>query len=96
MNYDISEMGKRIQSLRQSRGLTQEQLAERLNISTVHLAKIEIGSRSCSLNILIAFTSFFHVSLDYLVFGKMYSDNEVVKAGLLSVIGKLTALEQMM
>lgn len=76
MNYDTLEVGKRIQKLRREKGLTQEQLAERLNISTVHLAKIEIGRRGCSLDILIDFATFFSASLDYLVLGKI-SDIEV-------------------
>jgi len=76
MNYDTLTVGKRIQALRREKGLTQEQLAERLNISTVHLAKIETGKRGCSLDILIDFAAFFSVSLDYLVLGKI-SDIEV-------------------
>ncbi len=76
MNYDTLEVGKRIQELRRGKGLTQEQLAERLNISTVHLAKIEIGKRGCSLDMLIDFAAFFSASLDYLVLGRI-SDIEV-------------------
>ena len=45
MSYDTLETGRRIQKLRREKGLTQEQLAERLNVSTVHLAKIETGKR---------------------------------------------------
>lgn len=96
MYYDINTMGKRIQTLRQSGGLTQEQLAEKLNISTVHLAKIEIGSRNCSLDILIAIASFFDASLDYIVFGKAHSDNGVLKSELSAIIGKISSLEQML
>ena len=76
MIYDTLEIGRRIQKLRREKGLTQEQLAERLNVSTVHLAKIETGKRGCSLDILLDFASFFNASLDYLVLGKV-SDSEV-------------------
>ena len=58
MIYDTLEIGRRIQKLRREKGLTQEQLAERLNVSTVHLAKIETGKRGCSLDILLDFASF--------------------------------------
>ena len=34
MYYDQKESGKRIAALRKEKGLTQEQLAEKLNIST--------------------------------------------------------------
>ena len=73
-------------------GLTQEQLAERLNVSTVHLAKIETGKRGCSLDILIDFATFFNVSLDYLVLGKV-SDSEV-RVRLDAAIRTLEALRE--
>ena len=78
MIYDILETGRRIQKLRREAGLTQEQFAERLNISAVHLAKIETGKRGCSLDILIDFAEFFGASLDYLVLGKA-ADSDVLR-----------------
>ena len=76
MIYDTLETGRRIQKLRREARLTQEQFAERLNISAVHLAKIEAGKRGCSLDILIDFAEFFGASLDYLVLGKT-ADSDV-------------------
>lgn len=70
MHYNALNTGKRIQKLRKDKGLTQE-LAERLNLSTVHMAKIETGQRSCSLDVLTEFAMFFNASLDYLVLGKI-------------------------
>ena len=40
MYYDQKESGKRIAALRKEKGMTQEQLAEKLNISTSTLGKI--------------------------------------------------------
>lgn len=40
MYYDQKESGKRIAALRKEKGLTQEQLAEKLNIST---STLEVG-----------------------------------------------------
>ena len=71
MHYNALNTGKRIQKLRKDKGLTQEQLAERLNLSTVHMAKIGTGQRSCSLDVLTEFAMFFNASLDYLVLGKI-------------------------
>lgn len=92
MNYDILKIGKRIQKLRREKGLTQEQLADGLNISTVHLAKIETGKRSCSMDTLIDISTFFSASLDYLVHGKVL-DNEV-RARLDAVIQTLEELRK--
>ena len=92
MYYDAALTGKRIQKLRKSQGLTQEQLAEELNISAVHMSKIEIGKRSCSLDVLAEIAVFFGASLDYLVLGKV-SDSEV-RARLDAVIRNLEALRE--
>ena len=88
MSYDTLETGRRIQKLRREKG----QLAERLNVSTVHLAKIETGKRGCSLDILLDFASFFNASLDYLVLGKV-SDSEV-RARLDAIIQTLEDLRR--
>ena len=85
-------IGLKVAYYRKLKGLTQEQLAERLNVSTVHLAKIETGKRGCSLDILIDFAAFFNASLDYLVLGKV-SDSEV-RAQLDAVIQTLEALRE--
>ncbi len=53
MNYDMKESGKRIAELRKEKGLTQEQLAEKLNISTSNLGKLERGLQSFSIVLLI-------------------------------------------
>ena len=50
--YDIVETGKRIQKLRKEHGDTQEQLAEKLNITPNHLGKIETGKRGASIELL--------------------------------------------
>lgn len=45
MRFDQATFGCRLKEMRKERGLTQEQLAEALNISTPHLGNIEIGKR---------------------------------------------------
>ena len=92
MVYDVLEIGSRIQKLRREKGLTQEKLAEQLNISTVHLAKTEAGKRSCSLDVLSNVAVFLDTSLDYLVFGKV-SDHDV-RVRLDSVIQILEELRK--
>ena len=43
MSDDKKILGKKIKQLRKSKGLTQEQLAEKLGIDNKHLSKIEKG-----------------------------------------------------
>lgn len=53
MRHDLKECGKRIQQFRQEKGLSQEQLAEKLNVSQNTIAKIECGLRRPSIDFLI-------------------------------------------
>ncbi len=69
MRHDLKECGKRIQQLRKERELTQEQLAEKLNVSQNTIAKIESGLRRPSIDFLLEISEFFNVSTNYLVFG---------------------------
>ena len=52
MRFDAKEFGGRIRDLRKKQGITQEQLSIMLNISANHLAKVETGSRCCSIDVL--------------------------------------------
>lgn len=69
MRHDLKECGKRIQQLRKERELTQEQLAEKLNVSQNTIAKIESGLRRPSIDFLLEISELFNVSTNYLVFG---------------------------
>ena len=69
MQYDTKASGKRIQQLRQEMNLSQEQLAEKLNVSQNMIAKIECGLRRPSVDFLIELAEFFETSLHYIVLG---------------------------
>ena len=51
LNY--AEIGQRIRALRKKQGLSQEQLAERVWISTTHMSHIETGTTKLSLPVLV-------------------------------------------
>ena len=93
MYYDQKESGKRIATLRKQNRLTQEQLAEKLNISTSNLGKLERGLQGLSIDLLIEIGIFFGVSIDYILLGCEIQPN-AAKAELDSVIAQLTALKQ--
>ncbi len=60
-------LGKRIRSERRARGLTQEQLAEKVDLSTTYIGFIERGERTMTLNTLTTIANELHVSVDYLL-----------------------------
>ncbi len=70
MSFNSDDYGSRIRSLRKNRGLTQEQLAEKMNVSTPYIAKIENGKQTGPVELAVEFAEFFEVPLDYLLVGK--------------------------
>lgn len=68
MDFNAS-IGSRIAKLRKAHNMTQEQLAERLDISIKHCSAVERGLSSLSLEKLVDVSFLFDVSLDYLVKG---------------------------
>ena len=69
MFFDEKRFGQRIKKLRVNKGLTQERMADELAITVSYLAKLEIGTRTPSLDSIIQLAVYFDVSLDYLVLG---------------------------
>ena len=86
MYYDPKLCGKRIQLLRKQKKLTQLQLSLRINVTEKHLAGIEQGVRSASIDLLADLAEEFHVSLDYLVLGR----TEVEKAELMLELDRMS------
>lgn len=64
---DYSLLGKRIREERLRLNLTQEKLAEDVNISTAYLGQIERGERSVTLDKLIPLANKLGVTIDFLL-----------------------------
>lgn len=64
---DAKGTGKRIQGLRKAKGLTQEKMAEALDISTNYLSNIERGQDICSMTLLLRIANMLSASMDYLL-----------------------------
>ncbi|HIR29908.1 MAG TPA: helix-turn-helix transcriptional regulator [Candidatus Coproplasma stercorigallinarum] len=59
--------GERLRELRCEKGLTQKQLAEKLNISQKSLSKYERESLDLSTELIVRICRYFQVSADYLL-----------------------------
>ena len=68
-------LSEKLYTLRKKSGLSQEQLAEQLNVSRQAISKWESGASIPESDKLIAISNYFNVSLDYL----MKEDNEQSK-----------------
>lgn len=65
MDYIL--LGKRIKEERLKLNLTQENLAEKINVSTSYIGQIERGERSLSLDTLVNICNVLGVTVDYLL-----------------------------
>ena len=75
-------LAKNIKKLREQYGLTQDQFAEKLNVSSQAISKWGTGENSPTLSCLVEMTRLFYISLDNLVCGTGESD----ATGILGVI----------
>ena len=67
--------GERLRELRCEKGLTQKQLAEKLNISNNHLSSVENGREMPSLELLLNICELLNVTPDYLLLGNMHTND---------------------
>ena len=70
MKMNHKETGKRIQLLRKRKGLSQEELADKLNVSSNTVAKIECGLRRPSVDFVVDLVNFFDTTVDYIILGE--------------------------
>lgn len=64
------EFNNKLYNLRKQKGLSQEELANRLNVSRQTISKWEVGDSTPDMENLIAISSLFEISLDELVMDK--------------------------
>ena len=83
----MKEVGTRIKQLRKEKGLTQEQLAEKLDITAGTIGKIEIGRTGISIDLLICMSDFFEVPTDYM---------RLLKGEIHNIIVRLEEIEKSM
>ncbi|MBQ8086113.1 MAG: helix-turn-helix transcriptional regulator [Lachnospiraceae bacterium] len=72
------EFNNKLYNLRKQKGLSQEELAGRLNVSRQTVSKWEVGESTPDMEKLAAISELFEVSLDELVLDKKPKQQEVV------------------
>ena len=73
---DYKDLGQRVRKVRRANGLTQEELAEKVDISASFMGHIERGSRIASLETLVALCTALKVSPAYLLAASLPSELE--------------------
>lgn len=71
LDYDKKEIGQRIREEREKLRLSRGEFAEMLELSDYYVGQLERGERQMSLPVLIKVANCLHITLDYLVFGRI-------------------------
>lgn len=93
---DYCLLGKRIREERLKLNLTQEKLAESVNISTAYLGQIERGERNITLDKLIPIANFLGVTVDFLLSDYYTSDDDTSLDLIKQLLHNRTAAEKEM
>lgn len=72
---NLSEIGGRIKAERKKQGLSQERLAEMINVSPHYIYEIERGLKAMSLETLVNMTEAMGLSADFIIFGEKIDKN---------------------
>lgn len=86
MDYINKDIGKRISQLRKKNGITQEKLAEELDITIKHMSSVERGVSSLSLEKIITTSKLFDCTLDYLILGNDNDVSNTLPSSILSIL----------
>lgn len=86
---DIKQViGARIQKIRKMKGLTQDKLAENVNISPKYLSSVERGKENPTLNTLISLSESLKVNLDDFFDSIQLENPETSRKMIISLLDK--------
>lgn len=90
-----AEFGHRLTSLRKQKGLSQAELAKKLDMPQSTYANYETGKRKITLELIMQFSQFYSVSPTFLVTGQEHFDSDMtVSLSEINLIKKYRALNE--
>ncbi len=92
MNYRL--LGSHIQSIRKSRGLTQERLAEHLGVTVGYISQIERGVSKVNLDTLSRIAEFLDYEIDSFLTGTVAEQSHYLENEFLMRYEKLSVQER--
>lgn len=88
LQIDLTEIGNRISVERRRNNITQEQLAEKMNVSIQMISNLERGNKAIKINNLVNLSQILGVSTDYILTG---NKNLNEKSALLDKLSNLSS-----
>lgn len=90
---DYYKIGQQIRKIRKAHGLSQEELAEKVNISTTHMSHIETGNTKLSLPVLVDIATVLDVRTDDLIYDNPVTSISTVLDEIAEVLEHCTTNE---
>ena len=94
MALDYTIIGERLKKARLEKNLTQEQLAEQIDVSIAFLSRVERGSSHINLKRLTQVAEILGVSPGYLLTGSNMKSKDYMKDDFIELLGKCTPSQQ--
>lgn len=83
---DYYKIGQRIRKFRKAYHLSQEQLAEKVGISTTHMSHIETGNTKLSLPVFVDIAKVLCIQTDELLYDTPQKDKTAIKGELEEIL----------
>ncbi len=87
---DYKQIGQRIRKFRRASRLSQEELAARVYISTVHMSHIETGNTKLSLPVLVDIAEALQVRTDELIYDQSIASLNTASGDIAAVLDSCT------
>lgn len=94
VNYKI--IGNRIQTKRKSQNITQEQMAEHLDVTSGYISQIERGVTKVNLDMLAAISEFLNCDMTEFIYKNNYPSMDFYEDDILHDYERLSASEKRM
>lgn len=94
MSPDYSVIGRRIRNLRLKNNMTQEKLADEIDISVAFISRVERGTVHINLKRLIQISEILKVSPGYLLVGSNTKSKDYLKEDFCELLEKCTPEQQ--
>ena len=90
-DLNFKEIGKKIRERRLTLGMTQESIANQLDVNPSHISNIECGRANPSLTALIKIANILQCSVDYFISGEYtyLTDRQLAKSLEMQIVEKL-------
>ena len=91
---DYIMLGKQIREIRRQRHLTQEKLAEMVDLSVPYISHLERGSKKPSMEVLVRLAENLGVTVDQLLAGKQETDKTAFYPEVQEILGDCSTKER--